>query len=318
MAGYKTIMAKLTELRHYFNKLMDPPSGLSAAVAKVHQANSRADNPDDLAIVNRRIDTGSSMPIPKTAIAAVERVGQMPLPKKAIKVPKKAIVKKDKLLELWDKDNGEFTGQVAPSSIEYQYKRFVDEYLIDFDHVRAAMACGLACEIKTAKRDGDLLRTRLAPVIAARTRTLAGRCGIFAEDVLKEMNHIAKSNMAVYEPFLTGRCGLTDLPYAAQVAIKEVKVKAIYTGKGDEREYIGDEVTIKLYNKLDALKVIGGDLGVINTRTEDNSVKSDRAPVIVLYGDIENVQVLNTEGMSGMVDKGNSKKEFIEAEAVNY
>jgi len=308
-------MAKLTELKHYFNKLMDPHSGLSAAVKKVHQANSRADNPDDLAITNRRIDTGSTMPIPKTAIAAVERVGLMPLPNPTNKkTPKKAIVKKDKLLELWDKDNGEFTGQVAPSSIEYRYKRFVDEYLIDYDHVRAAMACGLACELKTAKRDGDHLRTRLAPVIAARTRTLAGRCGIYAEDVLKEINHIAKSNMAVYEPFLTGRCSLTDLPYAAQVAIKEVKVKAIFTGKGEEREYIGDEVTIKLYNKLDALKVIGGDLGVINTRTEDNSVQADRAPTIVLYGDIETIQVLNTEGMSGMA----KKEEFIEAEVVNY
>jgi hypothetical protein len=310
-------MAKLTELKHYFNKLMDPPSGLTAAVAKVHQANSRADNPDDLAITNRRIDTGSAMPIPKTAIAAVERVGLMPIPKKAPKkTPKKAIVQKDKLLELWDKDNGEFTGHVAPSSIEYKYKRFIDEYLIDYDHARAAMACGLACEIATAKRDGDMLRTRLAPVIAARTRTLAGRCGIFAEDVLKEINHIAKSNMAVYEPFLTGKCGLTDLPYAAQVAIKEVKVKAIFTGKGEERDYIGDEVTIKLYNKLDALKVIGGDLGVINVRTEDNSVLANRAPQIILYGDIENVQILNTEGMSGMAKK--PPEEFIEAEVVNY
>ena len=308
-------MAKLTELKHYFNKDTDPTTNLSEAVAKVHKANSRADNPDDLAIINRRIDTGSSMPIPKTAVAAVERVGLMPVPKKQ-KIPKKLkVVKKDKLLELWDKDNGEFTGQVAPSSIEYQYKRFVDEYLIDFDHVRAAMACGLACEIKTAKRDRDLLRTRLAPVISARTRTLAGRCGIYAEDVLKEINHIAKSNMAVYEPFLTGKCSLTDLPYAAQVAIKEVKVKAIFTGKGEEKEYIGDEVTIKLYNKLDALKVIGGDLGVINTRTEDNSVQANRAPVIVLYGDVENVQILNTEGMSGMAKK---QEEFIEAEVVNY
>ena len=308
-------MAKLTELKHYFNKDTDPPTGLSAAVAKVHQANSRADNPDDLAITNRRIDTGSTMPIPKTAIAAVERVGLMPIPKKQ-SIPKKLkVVKKDKLLELWDKDNGEFIGHAPPSSIEYQYKRFVDEYLIDYDHVRAAMACGLACELPTAKRDGDHLRTRLAPVIAARTRTLAGRCGIFAEDVLKEINHIAKSNMAVYEPFLTGRCSLTDLPYAAQVAIKEVKVKAIFTGKGEEKEYIGDEVTIKLYNKLDALKVIGGDLGVINTRAEDNSVQANRAPQIILYGDIENVQVLNTEGMSGMAKK---QKEFIEAEVVNY
>jgi hypothetical protein len=307
-------MAKLTVLKDYFNKDIDPASGLSAAVAKVHQANSRADNPDDLAITNRRIDTGSTMPIPKTAIAAVERVGIMPIPKKPHKkVPKKDIVKKDKLLELWDKDNGEFIGHAPPSSIEYQYKRFIDEYLIDYDHIRAAMACGLACEIKTAKRDGDYLRTRLASVIAARTRTLAGRCGIFAEDVLKEMNHIAKSNMAVYEPFLTGKCNLVDLPYAAQVAIKEVKVKAIFTGVGSEREYIGDEVTIKLYNKLDALKVIGGDLGVINTRTEDNSVQSNRAPVIVLYGDVENVQILNTEGMSGM-----AKKPFIEAEVVDY
>ena len=308
-------MAKLKDLKHYFNKDIDPPSGLSAAVAKVHQANSRADNPDDLAITNRRIDTGSSMPIPKTAIEAVERTGSMPIPKKTTKkVPKKDIVKKDKLLKLWDKDNGEFIGHAPPSSIEYRYKRFVDEYLIDYDHVRAAMACGLACELPTAKRDGDHLRTRLAPVIAARTRTLAGRCGIFAEDVLKEINHIAKSNMAVYEPFLTGKCGLLDLPHAAQVAIKEVKVKAIYTGKGDEREYIGDEVTIKLYNKLDALKVIGGDLGVINTRTEDNSVQADRAPQIILYGDIENVQVLNTEGMSGMA----KKKEFVEDVIVNY
>jgi len=309
-------MALLKDLKNFYNKDIDPPSGIPAAVAMVHQANTRVGNPDDLAITNRRIDTGAVMPIPKTAIAAVERVGLMPIPKKQ-KIPKKLkVVKKDKLLELWDKDNGEFTGHVPPSSIEYQYKRFVDEYLIDYDHIRAAMACGLACELKTAKRDGDYLRTRLAPVIAARTRTLAGRCGIFAEDVLKEINHIAKSNMAVYEPFLTGRCSLTDLPYAAQVAIKEVKVKAIFTGKGEERKYIGDEVTIKLYNKLDALKVIGGDLGVINTRTEDNSVQSNRAPVIVLYGDVENVQILNTEGMSGMAKK--PPEEFIEAEVVNY
>ena len=132
--------------------------------------------------------------------------------------------------------------------------------------------------------------------------------------LFRSIKHIAKSNMAVYEPFLTGRCSLTDLPYAAQVAIKEVKVKAIFTGNGEEREYIGDEVTIKLYNKLDALKVIGGDLGVVNTRTEDNSVQASRAPQIILYGDVENVQILNTEGMSGMA----KKEEFIEAEVVNY
>jgi len=312
-------MKILKDLKAFYNKDIDPIEKLPAAVAKVHQVNSRSDNQEDPAITNRRIDTGPVMPIPKTATTIVERVeSQMPLPKisTALSVPKKAKVKEDKILAMWDKDNGEFIGKVPPSSLEYKYKRFVDEYLIDYDHARAAMACGIACEIKTAKREGNLLRTRLAPVIAARTSTLAGRCGIYAKDVLKEINHIANSNMAVYEPFLTGKCGLTDLPIEAQKAIKEVKVRAIYTGKGDEREYVGDEITIKLYNKLDALKVMGGHLGVINTKTEDNTASSSRAPVIILYGNSTEAQNLNTEGMSGMGKK--PSEEFIEAEVVNY
>ena len=311
-------MAILKDLKDYYNKDTDPIEDLPAAVAKVHQANSRSENPDDPAIINRRIDTGPVMPIPRMSVNIIERIeAQMPIPSKtSAHVPKNAIVKRDEILALWDKDNGEFIGQVSPSSVEYRYKRFIDEYLIDFDHARAAMACGLCCEKDTASRDGDKLRTRLASVIAARTSTLAGRCGIYAEDVLKEINHVAASNMAVYEPFLTGKCRLTDLPYEAQVVIKEVKVKAIYTGKGDEREYLGDEITIKLYDKLDALKIIGGHLGIINTKIEDNQVNSSKAPVIVLYGDTESVQILNTEGMSGMGKK--LSEEFIEAEVVNY
>lgn len=315
-------MKILKDIKAFYNKDTDLIDDLPEAVVKLHKLHSRSENPNDPALVNRRIDTGAVMPVPRMAADIVERSeALMPVPKKPTSTPycpQKEIVKRDKILALWNTDDGEFIGQVPPSSVEYRYKRFVDEYLIDFDHVRAAMACGLCCELETAKKDGDMLRVRLASVIAARTSTLAGRCGIYAEHVLKEIKHIASSNMAVYEPFLTGRCRLAELPYKAQVAIKEVKVKAIFTGKGDERDYIGDEITIKLYDKMDALKVIGGHLGVINTKVEDNKASSSKAPVIILYGDTKTVQILNTEGMSGMAQKKKIKEpeEFIEAEIV--
>lgn len=280
-------MPRYPELKHFYN---GDTATIQEAAQKTWEANSRLSPDDPVHEARQSNKVEAVMPLPSaTAVRIVSPENKkhttaiMPLPSAGTKQITPA--QKDAVLSLWN-DTGEWIGQVPPQSIEYKYKLFIDEYLIDYDHVRAAIAAGFCADRKFAAQEGNHLRTKLAPVIAARTKTLAGRCGVYAENIIKEIDCLANSNMAAYEPVLRGNCHLSDLPVEAQKAVKKITVKALFDGKGLEKDYVGDEIKIELYDKLDALKVLGSHLGVINKESDNGgggAIPGQSSVNIILY-----------------------------------
>jgi hypothetical protein len=201
------------------------------------------------------------------------------------------------IIAMWN-DEGEWVGQFSPSSQEYKYKRFVEEYLVDFDVGRAALAAGFTPDGDhvRANTTGKRLCKQLTKVINARTKTLAGRCGINAETVLTEIKNIAYSNIADLEPYLEGKVRLKDMPRHITAAIKKITVDVLYAGAGTDREAIGEKIKVELYDKVNTLKMLGSHLGVSGTTDGDGQPGGQIvAPIILLFGDSTQAPRLQVE-----------------------
>jgi phage terminase small subunit len=278
---------------------------LAEQIALIQQAHTRL-SPTDPANVAATTSGG------RTPFDAAQLVAEtldlppqkytMPIAKPPALTPvfRQAIEKKqaDAILSMWN-DDGEYVGQVPHTSQEYKYKRFVDEYLVDFNTSRAALAAGFIADgdQKAAVMAGNTLRVRLAPVIAARTKTIAGRCGIRSEAVLAEIRNIAHSNV---QDFLTednSIVKLRNLPREKLAAVKKITVDAIFAGTGADREQIGEKIKVEFYDKLDALKLLGSHLGVTGKGDDGTpgTPGGNTAPIIILFGDSKQAQRLQVE-----------------------
>ena len=202
----------------------------------------------------------------------------------------------DPLVSQYWNEAGEFTGQDLDETGEVmQIERFLQEYLIDCNPGRAAIATGLSKSVNmTDARTIGLKYTRaLKRVIRARLSTVAGRCGITAEKVLKELANLAFSNMGSYITEDNSIVNLKALPPDKMAAVSEITVDGRYEGFGEERTQIGEKVKLKLYNKLDALKTLGMLKSIALLGSDQPQTASNQPPVFILFGETTQAQILS-------------------------
>jgi phage terminase small subunit len=168
----------------------------------------------------------------------------------------------------------------------YKLERFICEYMRDYDATRAALDSGY-CDssegFKVIQAKGSMLRRTLRKQIRLRADNIAHKCGITAEKIMREMGALAFSNIGDY--LSPGGYGavkdLSSLPKEALSCIKEITVDQIMEGRGEDKEYVGDKVKIKLHDKLEALKLLGGHIKAIDIKP-DTTVNVQAAPAPVL------------------------------------
>lgn len=139
----------------------------------------------------------------------------------------------------------------ARRSLGARQRRFVDEYLIDCNATRAAMAAGYTK--RTAAQAGwEVLRNpKVADELSRRQRQLAVRHAVTIDNVISELAKVGFSNAADFYAVEDGRLSvdleaLTDPAKAAAVSQIEVS----------ENKDGGQVVKFKLFDKRAAL----GDL----------------------------------------------------------
>lgn len=152
-------------------------------------------------------------------------------------------------------------------------RRFVDEYLIDCNGTRAAIAAGYT-KRTAAQAAWEVLRNpKVADEVSRRQRLLAQRHSVTIENVISELAKIGFSNAAdFYELDSAGKLrirveALNDPAKAA--AISQVEVSETKEG--------GQVVKFKLFDKRTALGDLSRHLGFAPDRLEV-TVASAKAP----------------------------------------
>ena len=131
--------------------------------------------------------------------------------------------------------------------------RFVEEYLIDANDTRAATVAGYSR--KTAKQQGARLLTNVdvAAAIAQARVARSERVQITADRVLEEIAAVAFAHMGQYATWSDDKVSLTDSSEVDPRAVAEVSQRMTR---------YGNNVGIKLHDKLGALEKLGRHLGM--------------------------------------------------------
>jgi len=219
---------------------------------------------------------------------------------------------------------GLWIGLYPQEHVAYRLERFIQEYLKDYDAPRAVVACGY-CDGSlgegVVRARGALLRRTLRKQIRLRADNIAHQCGITAEKIMREMAGLAFSNIGDY--LSPGGFGavkdISSIPRALLGAIKEISVDQIFEGRGDDKTYTGDRVKLKLHDKMEALKLLGGHIKAIDLKPEPGNGQEINI-TFVSEGSLQERRVKRVESvervaidggrglLSGIVDGGGNSK----------
>lgn len=130
---------------------------------------------------------------------------------------------------------------------------FVAEYLKDLNATRAAIEAGYSA--KTARQAGSRLLSRVdvASAVARAQQGRADRVGIEADAVLREIAAIAFAHMGQYAAWHDDQVTLKDSREVDPRAVSEV---------AQRMTRYGNNISIKLHDKLGALVKLGDHLGL--------------------------------------------------------
>ena len=154
------------------------------------------------------------------------------------------------------------------SELTPKQELFVQEYLVDRNATQAAIRAGYSK--KTANQQGARLLANVGVKSALRARGAAAlaRMEVTEDMVLQELAAIAFSNIEDFVTWDDTADGLVVRPSAKiprhlAGAIESIEDQVLTTtNKDGSRTYSRHKQKVKLYNKLDALKVLSEYLGI--------------------------------------------------------
>jgi phage terminase small subunit len=143
---------------------------------------------------------------------------------------------------------------------------FVREYLVDLNATQAAIRAGYSA--KNAGKIGPALigDSRIAAAVQSAMSKRAKRTEITADRVLEEIAAVAFAHMGEYAKWGGEKVTLTDSSEVDPRAVVEVKQTV---------NQFGNNVGIKLHDKLGALEKLGKHLGMF----KDEAVAGGQPPV---------------------------------------
>lgn len=152
-------------------------------------------------------------------------------------------------------------------------EQFVQEYLIDLNATQAAIRAGYSA--RTANEQGSrlLANVSVAEAVARAKAERSRRVGINADRVLEELASIAFARMPDFVEWGSGKqirlkpseeLGAFDAAAVAQVVESEKFIKMT----GDDEQLMSRERSIKLHDKVAALKLVGQHIGMFTEKHE--------------------------------------------------
>lgn len=153
-------------------------------------------------------------------------------------------------------------GGRAPSGLNPNQARFVEEYLVDLNATQAAIRAGYSA--KTAEVQGPRLlgNARIRAAIEVGVHARSERTGITQDRVLRELELLSFSDLQHYRVTWKGDVVLVPgAPSGAMRALASIKRRISTRGTGKKKETVVD-VEIKLWDKPGPLRLAGQHVGL--------------------------------------------------------
>lgn len=158
--------------------------------------------------------------------------------------------------------------QIAP--INPKHQRFADEYLVDFNGTEAYKRAGYKGTGNAAYVGASKLLARddIQKYLATRRRELAEKVGVTQEQVRERLVNLAFADRRK----LYDACGnlkpIHELSEAEAAMIEGLETFEAYVGSGENRTAVGRTMKVKTVKPIDALRLLGQDLGMFRTKVE--------------------------------------------------
>lgn len=138
--------------------------------------------------------------------------------------------------------------------LDSQHRMFVMEYLRDFSHTKAGKRVSMSDNAaRKAMGNPDVLAA-----IEEQAEARRERVKVDSDWVLAKLGHMFDADIADLFEHGTNRLRpVHQWPEIWRKSVQSVKVREIWSGRGDEREQIGEVVDAKLIDKLKAIELIG-------------------------------------------------------------
>jgi hypothetical protein len=138
---------------------------------------------------------------------------------------------------------------------------FCDHYLTSFNARDAARRAGYS---DATARKGTLINLPQAQAyIAAQQALAAGKLVITKDMIIEELAKIAFTDIGCFYNADGSAKRLDELDDKARGALADRKVIDVY---GEDKEKIGEQVHLKLHNKMEALEKLAKHLGFSQTK----------------------------------------------------
>jgi phage terminase small subunit len=155
------------------------------------------------------------------------------------------------------------------SSLNDKQIRFCEEYLVDYNATRAAIAAGYSQKTARAIGSENLTKPDIQGYLTRRQTEALTKAGVTKERVIEELARIALQDARQF--YIDGRLiPISELSDEAAACIASFEVEQV-TIKGIP---IGTVSKIKRYDKVKALELLGKHLGIFE---KDNEQKKQEA-----------------------------------------
>jgi phage terminase small subunit len=142
--------------------------------------------------------------------------------------------------------------------------KFVEEYLIDLNAAGAARRAGYSEKTATVIGYENLTKPHIQDALQVARQEISVKSGITPEMVLKARANIAFFDIAECYTQDGMLKNIHDIPKEARLALAGLESEELFTGRGADREQIGQTKKVKVWDKNKALDALDKHFGLYN------------------------------------------------------
>lgn len=152
----------------------------------------------------------------------------------------------------------------TPKPLTPKQQRFVEEYLVDLNATQAAIRAGYSAKAAAVQGARMLANANVAAAVRAGRAVVSERAQFGAEDVLRELAILLRSDVRDFEVANDGSLTLREgAPDSAWRAVAAVKHKIIEIPQKDGEPMFRREIEFKLWDKNSAIDKAMKHLGLL-------------------------------------------------------
>jgi phage terminase small subunit len=164
-------------------------------------------------------------------------------------------------------------------SLSERERRFVQEYIIDLNMTRAAVAAGYSDKAPTSVAYKVMQKPAVQKAIQNAIKDREDRTKVTADKVVKELALIAFVDIRKIFSDDGSLKDISEIDEDTARAIAGIDVEELWEGHGSDREHTGNLHKVRMNDKLKALELLGRHLNIF--AAEGKNPFGDKKPTLI-------------------------------------